>query len=97
MLLWGRPASLLSDNGLKFCSKLLFAVYKLLGMQKIATSAHHPNGNGGVERLNHIVAQILAMVVNERQDDWTSTCHTWNMLTTIPSAPPPGWPQMKCI
>ena len=51
-------------------------MYKLLGMQKIATSAYHPNGKGGVKRLNHTVAQILAMVVNERQDDWQSTCHT---------------------
>ena len=39
-------------------------------MRKIATSAYHPNGNGGVERVNHTMAQMLAMVVNERQDDW---------------------------
>ena len=29
-----------------------------------------PNGNGGVERVNHTMAQMLAMVVNEQQDDW---------------------------
>ena len=39
-------------------------------MRKIATSAYHPNGNGGIERVNHTMAQMLAMVVNERQDDW---------------------------
>ena len=68
--LWGCPASLLSDNGLQFCSKLSHAVYKLLGMRKIATSAYRPNGNGSVERVNHTTAQMLAMVVNERKDDW---------------------------
>lgn len=45
-------------------------MYKLLAVRKVATSSYHPNGNGGVERVNHTMAQMLAMVVNERQDDW---------------------------
>ena len=45
-------------------------MYKLLGVRKIATSACHPNGNGGVERVNRTMAQMLVMVVNERQDNW---------------------------
>ena len=39
-------------------------------MQKIATSAYHPKGNGGVERVNDTMAEMLAMAINERQDDW---------------------------
>ena len=31
--LWGCPRSILSDNGLQFCSKHSHAVYKLLGVQ----------------------------------------------------------------
>ena len=54
--LWGCPCSILSDNGLQFCSKLSHAVYKLFGVRKIATSSHHPNHNGGVERVNHTMA-----------------------------------------
>ena len=64
--LWGCPSTLLSDNGLQFRSNLSLAVYKLLGTRKIATSASHPNGNGGVKRVNHTMAQMLAMVVNEK-------------------------------
>ena len=30
ILLWGCPCSILSDNGLQFCSKLSHAVYKML-------------------------------------------------------------------
>ena len=67
---WGCPTSILSDNGEQFCSKLSAAVYELLKVRKIATSAYHPRGNGGVERVNHTLAQMLAMVVNERQDNW---------------------------
>ena len=68
--LWGCPSTLLSDNGLQFCAQLALAVYKLLGVHKLTTSAYHPSGNGGVERVNHTMAQMLAMVCNEHQNDW---------------------------
>ena len=35
----------------------------------IATSSYHPNGIDEVERVNHMVAQMLAMV-NELQNNW---------------------------
>ena len=40
-----------------------------VGIHKLTTSAYHPNGNGGVERVNHAMAQILATVCNEHQND----------------------------
>ena len=67
---WGCPSTLLFDNGLQFCAQLATAVYKLLGVHKLTTSAYHPTGNGGVERVNHIMAQMLAMVCNEHQNNW---------------------------
>ena len=67
--LWGCPRTILSGNGLQFCSKLIQAVYQLLSVHKLATSSYHPNRNGSVERVNRTMAQMLAMVVNERQDD----------------------------
>ena len=67
--LWGCPSTLLSDNGPQFCARLATAVYKLLGIHKLTTSAYHPSGNGGVERVNYTVAQMLAMVCNEQQND----------------------------
>ena len=36
--LWGCPRSILSGNGLRFCSKLSHAVYQLLGVRKTATA-----------------------------------------------------------
>ena len=68
--LWGCPSTLLSDNGPQFCAWLATAVYKLLGINKLTTSAYHPSGNGDVERVNHTMAQMLAMVGNEHQNDW---------------------------
>ena len=56
ILLWGCPRSILSDNGPQFCLKLSHAVYRLLGVRKIATSSYHPNSNSGVERAKHATA-----------------------------------------
>ena len=63
--LWGCPSTLLSDNGSQLCAQLSSAIYKLLGVRKLATSAYHPSGNGVAERVSHTMAQMLAMVYNE--------------------------------
>ena len=68
--LWGCPSALLSDNGPQFCAQLATTVYQLLGIRKLTTSAYHPSSNGGVECVNHTMAQMLAMVCNEHQNDW---------------------------
>ena len=81
--LWGCPSTLLSDNGPPFCARLATAVYKLLGIYKLTTSAYHPSGNGGVERNNPTLAQMLAMVCNEHH----------RMPITTPLAPPRASPQ----
>ena len=73
--LWGCPRTILSDNGLQFCSNLSQDVDQRLGVRKLATSSYHPNCNGGGERVNHTMEQMLAMVVNERQDDWDLHLH----------------------
>ena len=66
---WGCPKSMLTDNGRQVCSELSRAVCKVLGIRKLTTSAYHAMGNGGTERVNHTMAQMLSMVVNERQND----------------------------
>eukprot|EP00904_Undaria_pinnatifida_P010283 jgi/Undpi1/6385/HiC_scaffold_20.g08866.m1 len=68
--LWGCPVTLLSDNGQQFTSKLATIVYDRVGIRKVNTSAYHPCTNGGVERVNHVLAQMLSMVGNEKQTDW---------------------------
>ena len=55
--LCGYPSTLLSDNGPQFCARLATAVYKLLEIHKLTTSAYHRSGNGGVKRVNHTMAQ----------------------------------------
>lgn len=40
-----------------------------MGIQKLTTSAYHPTGNGGTEQVNRTMAQLLYVVVTERQND----------------------------
>ena len=68
--LWGCPVTFISDNELHFTSKLSNAIYERLSINKINTSSYHPCINGGVERVNHTMAQMLSMGSNERQDNW---------------------------
>ena len=77
------PRTTRLDNGLHFCFNLSQAVYQLLGVHNLATSSYYPNCNEGVERVDHIVAQMLAMV--GRSDKTIGTCirPTSNSLTTI--------------
>ena len=68
--LWGCPYALLSDNGSEFVARLSLAIYKLMRIRKIATTAFHPRSNGGIERVNHSLAQMLSLVVSGQDDDW---------------------------
>ena len=68
--LWGCPHTLLSDNGSEFVARLSLAIYKLVRIRKIATTAFHPKSNGGVERVNHALAQMISLVISEQQDYW---------------------------
>ena len=63
--LWGCPRTILSDHELQFFCKL-----SQLNTSRVGCGYYHLNWNGCVERVNHTMGQFLAMIVNERQDDW---------------------------
>ena len=54
-----------------FAQSFRMPCWKLLGVRNIATSSYYPNGNSGVERVNHTMPEMLAMVVNELQTNWS--------------------------
>eukprot|EP00904_Undaria_pinnatifida_P000588 jgi/Undpi1/1052/HiC_scaffold_10.g04515.m1 len=76
------------------CSKLSLALYDRLGINKIATRSYHQCTNGGVERVNHTLALMLAMVGDEQQTDWDiqlpqveSACNN-SVSAAAPDLPP---------
>ena len=66
----GVPGELLSDRGKAFLSKLMYEVYKLLGIKKVNTTAYHPQTDGLVERFNRTLTSMLAKTVQKQGRDW---------------------------
>jgi Integrase core domain len=52
---YGPPVSLLTDNCPQFTAKFFQAVCGELGIQKVFTTAYHPQTNGQVERHNRTI------------------------------------------
>ena len=56
---FGVPEALLSDRGTNLLSILMQDVCRLLGIQKLNTTAHHPQCDGMIERLNRTFKAML--------------------------------------
>lgn len=61
--LWENLCDILPDSDRQVCSKFSHGVYTPRGVNIIVTSSYYPDDNGGVERVTHIMAQMLVMVV----------------------------------
>ena len=66
----GIPNEILTDHGSNFTSILLVELYRLLKIQGIRTSPHHPQSNGLVERFNQTLKMMLRKVVTNKGKDW---------------------------
>ena len=50
--IFGFPQQLMSDQGTKFCGKVIAAMCSLLGVEKVWTMPYHPQTNGSAERVH---------------------------------------------
>ena len=66
----GVPCQLLSDRGPAFLSYLMTEICGLLGVNKINTTAYHPQTNGLTERFNRTLTDMLAKKVEQSGKDW---------------------------
>lgn len=69
-LVYGFPASILSDRGSNFLSDLLSAVLELFRIRKLSTSAYHPQTNGLTERFNGTLTTMLSHFISQNQNNW---------------------------
>src|SRR3979490_150185 len=67
--LHGLPKQVFSNQGPQFVSEFTWELYRLLGIQLVATTAYHPQGDGQTEHVNQELEQYLHLFVNEQQDN----------------------------
>jgi transposase InsO family protein len=56
---YGHPRYLMTDNGTQFNAMFFLAVFRELGIDKVFTTAYHPQTNGQVERFNRTIINSL--------------------------------------
>jgi hypothetical protein len=66
----GAPSKILSDRGKNFMSNLVARVLKLLDVEKISTTAYHPQTDGQVENENKTLITGLSMYTRTKLDNW---------------------------
>jgi len=66
----GIPNTILTDCGTEMRNTLMTEMCKILNVNKFEISPFHPSSNGQVERVNRTIGDLLAIFINERQNDW---------------------------
>lgn len=67
---FGKPDSIVTDQGKDFTSKLLSQVSKLFKIKQINCTAYHPQSNAALERSHSTLADYLKHYINRDQTDW---------------------------
>ena len=62
------PLQILSDQGTQFLSSLVKELCKLLGIQRLKTTAYHPQTNGTVERMHFTLEGMLTKAHTQGMD-----------------------------
>lgn len=68
----GSPRQLITDQGANFVSKLFKEVCKLLQIEKIQTTAYHPQSNGVLERSHKVFKDMISSYIKNSQRDWST-------------------------
>jgi hypothetical protein len=70
--LHGLPKSIVSDRDVLFTSTFWRRLHELIGVKLNMSSAYHPESDGGTERANRTVTQMLRQCIEPKQHDWVS-------------------------
>ena len=68
--MFGVPEALLSDRGTNLLSHLMLDVCRLLGIEKLNTTAYHPECDGMVERFNRTLKTMLRKRAAQFNNQW---------------------------
>jgi len=60
MMTYGKPVTLLTDNGKEFMGYLIQNLLRCFGIKHQHTLPYHPQTNGRLEKFNNTLTQMLA-------------------------------------
>ena len=67
---FGIPRQLLSDLGPELQGTLMTELCRVLGIDKMRSTAYRPQSNGQLERFHRTLNSLMGKVVSEHQRDW---------------------------
>jgi len=70
---YGIPRKIISDRDVRFVSKFLTELCRLLNIKQNISIAYHPQTNGASERTNQTLEQYLRVFCGTQQNNW----HAW--------------------
>lgn len=73
---YGFPERIHSDQGTNFESNLIAELLRLAGVAKSHTTAYHPMGNGGTERFNRTLGNMLRTLPLKEKQQWPQQIQT---------------------
>jgi len=103
LLKYGTLCIIQTDQGANFVTKVFRNTCKMLKINKIQSTAFHPESQGSIERSHRVLAEYLRHYVNEDQtnwDEWVPLFTPFELLFGCPSVLPsaskkPPEPQYK--
>ena len=60
----------MSDQGTKFCGKVIATMCSLLDIEKIWTTPYHPQTNGSAERIHQTLQHMIGKLDPEKRKKW---------------------------
>lgn len=78
--IYGFPQRLHSDQGANFESELIAELLELSGVNKSRTSPYHPMGNGGTERFNRTLGNMLRSLPLRSKQKWPQMVQTMTFV-----------------
>jgi transposase InsO family protein len=82
ILVYRIPSEIVTDQGTNFMSEVFKRICKLLKIEKICTTAFHPQANGALERTHKTLTNYLRCFCDGRTSDWDEwlpfACFTYN-------------------
>jgi len=70
VLLYGIPQFIVTDQGSQFMSDIFRRLCKLLKLNKLNTTAYHPESNGALERTHKSTVEYSRCFCNPRGNNW---------------------------